>query len=32
MPARVLVVDDHQQNVKLLETRLSGEYYDVITA
>ncbi len=32
MPARVLVVDDYQLNVKLLEARLSGEYYDVITA
>lgn len=32
MPARVLVVDDLPVNVKLLETRLSVEYYDVLTA
>ena len=29
---RVLVVDDILPNVKLLEAKLSGEYYDVITA
>jgi two-component system, cell cycle response regulator len=32
MTARVLVVDDVQANVKLLEARLSAEYFDVITA
>jgi two-component system KDP operon response regulator KdpE len=32
MTARVLVVDDVPANVKLLETRLSAEYFDVITA
>ena len=32
MTARVLVVDDIQANVKLLEARLSAEYFDVITA
>ncbi len=32
MPGRVLVVDDMPPNVKLLEAKLSGEYYDVITA
>jgi two-component system, cell cycle response regulator len=32
MTARVLVVDDLPANVKLLETRLSAEYFDVITA
>jgi two-component system cell cycle response regulator len=30
--ARVLVVDDVSANVKLLEARLSAEYFDVITA
>jgi two-component system cell cycle response regulator len=30
--ARVLVVDDVPANVKLLEARLSAEYFDVITA
>jgi two-component system cell cycle response regulator len=30
--ARVLVVDDVAANVKLLEARLSAEYFDVITA
>ena len=29
---RVLVVDDHPQNVELLETYLIPEGYDVITA
>jgi len=32
MSARVLVVDDIPANVKLLEARLSAEYFDVATA
>lgn len=32
MTARVLVVDDMLPNVKLLETKLSAEYFDVVTA
>lgn len=32
MTARVLVVDDVIQNVKLLEAKLTSEYFDVITA
>src|SRR3712207_1247512 len=32
MSARVLVVDDLLPNVKLLETKLTAEYFDVITA
>ena len=32
MSARVLVVDDIAPNVKLLEARLSAEYFDVLTA
>ena len=32
MTARVLVVDDVVQNVKLLEAKLSSEYFDVLTA
>jgi two-component system cell cycle response regulator len=32
MTARVLVVDDSPPNVKLLEARLSAEYFDVLTA
>jgi two-component system cell cycle response regulator len=32
MTARVLVVDDIPANVKLLQARLSAEYFDVITA
>jgi two-component system cell cycle response regulator len=32
MTARVLVVDDVPANAKLLEARLSAEYFDVITA
>ena len=32
MSARVLVVDDNIANVKLLEAKLSSEYFDVITA
>ncbi|MGE5148137.1 MAG: PleD family two-component system response regulator, partial [Candidatus Eiseniibacteriota bacterium] len=32
MTARVLVVDDLTPNVKLLEAKLTHEYYDVLTA
>ncbi|HLF58463.1 MAG TPA: PleD family two-component system response regulator [Alphaproteobacteria bacterium] len=32
MSARVLVVDDLPPNVKLLEAKLSAEYFDVVTA
>jgi two-component system cell cycle response regulator len=32
MPARVLVVDDVLLNVKLLEAKLSSEYFDVLLA
>ena len=32
MSARVLVVDDIAPNVKLLEAKLTSEYYDVVTA
>jgi two-component system cell cycle response regulator len=32
MTARVLVVDDTPANVRLMEARLSAEYFDVITA
>src|SRR5437870_1878348 len=32
MSARVLVVDDIEANVKLLEAKLSSEYFDVLTA
>src|SRR5258707_10468826 len=32
MSARILVVDDAPANVKLLEARLSAEYFDVLTA
>jgi two-component system cell cycle response regulator len=32
MTARVLVVDDVPANVRLLEARLSAEYFDVVTA
>ena len=32
MSARVLVVDDQPLNVKLLEAKLTAEYYDVVTA
>lgn len=32
MTARVLVIDDILPNVKLLEAKLSGEYFEVITA
>jgi len=31
MSARILVVDDVPANVKLLEARLSAEYFDVLT-
>lgn len=32
MPARILVVDDIHTNVKLLETKLAAEYFEVVTA
>ena len=32
MTARVLVVDDLPPNVKLLEAKLSSEYFEVMTA
>ncbi len=32
MTARILVVDDIPANVRLLEARLSAEYFDVVTA
>ena len=32
MTARVLVVDDIPANLKLLEARLSAEYFQVVTA
>ncbi len=32
MTARILVVDDIPANVKLLQARLSAEYYEVVTA
>lgn len=32
MTARVLVVDDLRPNVKLLEAKLTSEYFDVVTA
>lgn len=32
MPGRILVVDDVLPNVKLLEAKLSSEYFDVLTA
>ena len=32
MTARVLVVDDLAPNVKLLEAKLTAEYFDVLTA
>jgi two-component system cell cycle response regulator len=32
MTARILVVDDIPPNIKLLEARLSAEYFDVLTA
>ena len=32
MPGRILVVDDIPANTRLLEAKLSGEYFEVITA
>lgn len=32
MSARILVVDDLEANRRLLEAKLTGEYYDVLTA
>ena len=32
MTARILVVDDIPANRKLLEARLTAEYFDVVTA
>ena len=32
MTARVLVVDDILSNVKLLEAKLTAEYFEVLTA
>ena len=32
MTARILVVDDIEANVRLLEAKLSAEYYEVISA
>ena len=32
MSARVLIVDDVRANLKLLEVRLSAEYFEVVTA
>jgi len=32
MTARVLIVDDVFPNIKLLETRLNAEYYEVLSA
>lgn len=32
MSARILVVDDLMPNIRLLQTKLEGEYYDVLTA
>ena len=32
MTARVLIVDDLLPNIKLLEARLTAEYFDVISA
>src|ERR1700731_3958241 len=32
MTARILVVDDVLPNIKLLEARLTAEYFDVLTA
>ncbi|MDZ4372714.1 MAG: PleD family two-component system response regulator [Phenylobacterium sp.] len=32
MSARILVVDDIESNVRLLEARLTAEYYEVLTA
>ena len=32
MTARILVVDDILANVRLLEAKLSAEYFEVVTA
>ena len=32
MTARILVVDDIEPNVRLLEAKLTAEYYEVLTA
>ena len=32
MTARILVIDDIEANVRLLEAKLTSEYYDVMTA
>ena len=32
MPARILVVDDLPASVKVLEAKLTSEYYEVLTA
>ena len=32
MTARILVVDDIEPNVRLLEAKLTAEYYEVVTA
>jgi two-component system cell cycle response regulator len=32
MTARILVVDDIEPNVRLLETKLTAEYFDVLSA
>src|SRR3546814_17162927 len=32
MTARILVVDDIRTNIKVLEAKLTSEYYEVITA
>src|SRR3712207_8330358 len=32
MSARILVVDDIETNVRLLEAKLTAEYYEVLTA
>ena len=32
MTARILVVDDIEANVRLLEAKLSAEYYEVLSA
>ena len=32
MSARILVVDDIEANVRLLEAKLTNEYYEVLTA
>ena len=32
MSARILVVDDIESNLRLLEAKLSAEYYEVLTA